>query len=120
MYRALADAVVVAHLAFVAFVVLGALLVPRRPWVAWIHLPAAAWGAAVELAGCICPLTPLESWLRSRGGGPIYGGDIVEHYVLPLLYPAALTRSLQVALGVVVLMFNLVLYGRLLARWARG
>jgi hypothetical protein len=109
----LADLVLVAHLAFVAFAVLGGLLVLRRPALAWVHLPCVAWAAFVELAGLVCPLTPLEVRLRMLGGATGYAGDFVGHYVTALLYPAGLTRGVQVALGALVLALNLVVYGRL-------
>jgi hypothetical protein len=119
VFRLLADAVVVLHLAFVGFVVLGGLLVLRRPRVAWVHLPAAAWGAWIEFAGWICPLTPLENWLRVRGGGAAYTSDFVGEYLLPILYPAALSRELQWTLGGAVLLINLFIYGVVLFRTAR-
>jgi hypothetical protein len=113
-YRALADAVLVLHLAFVAFAVAGGLLVMRRPRVAFVHLPAVAWSAWVELAGWACPLTPLENWLRELGGGATYSADFVEHYLLPVLYPAALTRELQLVLGALVLAINVAVYALVL------
>ena len=106
----LADLVVVVHFAFVAFVVLGGLLVLRWPRVAYVHIPAAFWGAAIEFAGGICPLTPLEHWLRRQGGGAAYSGDFIEQYILPLLYPSALTRTIQILLGLIVLAINLLVY----------
>lgn len=114
-YRALGDAVVLLHLGFIAFAITGALFVRRRRWVAWLHVPAVAWAAIVEIAGQVCPLTPLELWLRSRAGGPVYRGDFVEHYVMPILYPARLTRGVQIGLGLAVLVLNVVLYARALA-----
>jgi hypothetical protein len=115
-YRALADFVVIVHIAFVAFVVFGGLLVLRRPRLAWLHLPAAVWGVMIEFAGWMCPLTPLENSFRVRGGEAGYAGGFVEHYLLPVLYPAALTREVQLALGTIVLALNLAVYGALLAR----
>lgn len=120
LYRLLADLVVVVHLAFVAFVVLGGLLVLRRGWVAWLHLPAALWGALIELFGWVCPLTPLEQWLRRRAGEAGYQGGFVEHYLLPILYPGELTREIQVMLGVAVLVLNLAVYGWVLRRRRAG
>ncbi len=107
----LADLVVILHLSFVLFVVFGGLLVLRWPRLAWVHLPAAAWGAAVEFAGWICPLTPLEQWLRVEGGGHGYGSDFIERYVLPVLYPAGLTHNVQLVLGIVVVVINAAVYG---------
>ena len=92
------------------FVVLGGLLVLRWRWVAYLHIPAALWGAAIELGGWICPLTPLENWLRRQGGSAGYSGDFIEHYLLPVLYPSALTRPIQLMLGFLVIAANLGIY----------
>ena len=119
IYRALADLVLVVHLAFVLFVVLGGLLVLRWPLVAWLHVPAAIWGVLIEYTGWICPLTPLENSLRMRGGEAGYSGGFIEHYIQPVLYPAGLTRSTQVVLGSVVLLLNLAAYGIALSRMRR-
>ena len=120
LYRVLADAVVLAHTLFVAFVVLGGFLVWRWQWVAWAHLPAAVWGAAIEYGGWVCPLTPLENALRDRAGIAGYRGGFVEHYIIPLLYPAGLTPPKQAALGTFVLVVNLFAYGVVVRRMLRG
>ena len=109
-WRVLADAVVLFHLLFVAFAVAGGLLVFWRRWALWLHLPALAWAAFVEFTGRICPLTPLENRLRAAGGEAGYREGFVDHYLLPLLYPADLTRELQWTLGAGLLAFNLVVY----------
>jgi hypothetical protein len=109
-YRLAADAVLAAHLAFVLFVVCGGLLVLRTPRLGWLHLPAVAWAAFVELSGSICPLTPLEVTLRRGAGEAGYGGDFVEHYLVALIYPAGLTRELQMAIGAAVVLINLFVY----------
>lgn len=109
-YRLLADAIVLLHFAFVAFAVAGGALALRWPRIAWLHLPAALWAAAVEFMGWICPLTPLENALRAAGGASGYGGDFVAHYLLPVLYPAGLTRTTQMALGAIVVAANLAIY----------
>jgi len=116
IYRFLADAVLVLHLGFILFVVLGGLVVLRAPWLAWLHLPAVVWGVLIEVFGWICPLTPLENRLRALGGEGGYAGGFIEHYLTALIYPAGLTRSMQVALGVIVIAINLVIYIRLLTR----
>jgi hypothetical protein len=108
--RIAADAVVLVHLAFVLFVVFGALLVLRRPKLAWLHVPAVIWGALVEFAGWICPLTPLEIALRRAAGEAGYAGGFIDHYVVALLYPEALTRETQLALGTLVALINVCVY----------
>ena len=115
MSQFLADTVVVAHLLFIAFVVAGGLLGVRWPRVVWLHLPAAAWGALAELRGWVCPLTPLENWLRRRGGAP-YQGDFVARYLLPVIYPESLTPTRQRILGAAVIAVNLVVYAFVVRR----
>lgn len=119
-YRNMADAVVVFHLLFVAFAVAGGLLVLRWRWVAWLHIPVAAWATAIEFIGGICPLTPLENWLRVREGGPAYSSDFIARYVLPLLYPGELTREMQIGFGTIVLLLNVGIYGWVLHRQYRS
>jgi hypothetical protein len=108
--RILADAIVVAHLAFIAFVLVGGAWVLLRPRVAWVHLPAVAWVAYAELSATICPLTPLENVLRRRAGDAGYDGGFVEHYVIPVIYPAGLTPEIQSTLGAVVIAVNFAVY----------
>ena len=119
IYQVLADLTVGVHLAFVLFVVCGGLLVIKRPAMAWVHAPAAAWGAWVEFAGWICPLTPLENRLREQAGEAVYGGSFVERYLLPVLYPDALTRDIQFVLGALVVVGNVVVYAAAFARRRR-
>src|SRR5438094_2941161 len=99
LYRAAADLVLLVHLAFVLFVILGGLLVLRWPRLAYVHIPVALYGATIEFVGFICPLTPLEVWLRQRGGEAGYRGGFIEHYVTATLYPSGLTRGVQLWLG---------------------
>jgi len=115
----LADVVVLLHAGFVLFVVLGGLLVLRWPRTAWLHVPAAVWGTWIEFAGWICPLTPLENRLRARAGESGYATSFVEHYVVPVLYPAALTRELQWILGGLVVAINALVYLVVLRRARR-
>ena len=117
IFRWLADAVALLHAAFVAFVVLGGLLVLRWRRVAWLHVPAAIWGVLIEYSGWICPLTPLENALRERAGQAGYSGGFVEHYILRVLYPAGLTREMQWVLGALVLIINGLVYGSIWFRW---
>lgn len=110
MYGLLADAVLVAHFGFVLFVALGGLLVLRWRRLAWLHIPAAVWGAAIEFAGWICPLTPLENDLRARAGESGYEADFIARYLLPVVYPDGLTRRGQILLGSGALLINLAVY----------
>ena len=118
-YRAAADLVLITHFAFVLFVVLGGLLVIRWPRLAWVHVPVAVYGAIIEFLGFICPLTPLENTLRQRGGEAGYAGGFVEHYITATIYPAGLTRGIQLVLGVGVLVLNAVLYSIVVRRERR-
>jgi hypothetical protein len=110
MYPLLADLVLIVHLVFVIFVLCGGLLVLKWRWIARLHLPAAAWGAVVEFTGWICPLTPLENWLRVQGGEAGYEDDFTTRYLLPILYPVDLTRDIQLLLGTVVIVLNVAVY----------
>jgi Protein of Unknown function (DUF2784) len=109
-YRLLADATVAFHFAFIVFAVLGGLLVLRKPFVAWLHLPAVAWVAWLELTGAICPLTPLENDFRARAGQAGYEGGFIDHYLMPVIYPAGLTPQMQTILGIAVLVLNIAVY----------
>ena len=120
LIRLAADALALLHLGFVLFVAFGGLVVLRWPRLVWLHLPAAAWGAWVEFAGWICPLTPLENALRRIAGTAGYSGGFIDHYLWPLIYPAGLTHDVQLALGLGVVVINVAVYGVLLARRARN
>jgi hypothetical protein len=120
LYSLLADFVLILHLMFVPFVLFGGLLALKWPRAIWLHLPAVAWGAFVEFSGWVCPLTPLENWLRKQGGNTGYNSDFIEHYVLPVLYPTGLTREIQIVLGVIVLAVNCAVYGWLWKRACRA
>ena len=116
-YRLLADVVVLVHFGFVVFVVCGGVFVLWRRWMAAVHLPAAAWGVAIEFTGRICPLTPLENRLRAAAGDAVYAGDFVERYLMPVLYPPDLRRDVQIALGIAALAVNAAVY---LYAWRRA
>lgn len=116
IYSLLADLVFLAHLTFVLFVVFGGVAVWRIPKLAWLHVPAVIWGALIEFAGWICPLTPWEQSLRRLAGERGYSDGFVEHYLFPLVYPEGLTRNVQIVLGVLVLVINATAYAFILRR----
>jgi len=114
--RLAADATLLLHLAFIAFALFGALLALRWRWIPFVQLPAAAWGAFVEFTGRLCPLTELENHFRALAGQGGYSESFVERYLLPIIYPAGLTRHVQLVLAAVVLAINAGIYGYLLWR----
>jgi hypothetical protein len=116
LYRLAADTVLLLHLAFIVFVVLGAALVARWPRLVALHLPAATWGFFVEWTGRGCPLTDVENFLRVKAGSSGYADSFVEHYLLAVLYPDGLTRQSQVMLAAMVILVNVALYGWILYR----
>lgn len=115
-YGFFADFVVLFHFAFILFVLFGGFLVLKRRRLAWVHVPSFVWGTLVELFGWWCPLTPLEIWLREQSGRPGYQTGFIEHYILPVVYPAQLTREIQWVIGGAVLLINGVIYGVVLRR----
>ncbi|MBE3123573.1 MAG: DUF2784 domain-containing protein [Planctomycetes bacterium] len=120
LYQSLADVVLLAHLGFVAFMVIGGAAVLRWPRLAWVHLPAVIWAVLIEYAGWICPLTPLENALRQAGGEAAYAGGFIDHWVALVLYPAGLTRGVQVVLASLLLVLNTLVYWRLARRRGTG
>ncbi len=110
IHRALADLILVLHLAFIVFVVAGGLLALRSGWVPLVHLPAALWGVFIEASGRVCPLTPLENALRRAAGASGYEGGFVEHYLVPAIYPPALSHPVQLALAGLVVLANALVY----------
>ncbi|MDP4185387.1 MAG: DUF2784 domain-containing protein [Bacteroidota bacterium] len=117
IYRILADIIVMIHLGFILFVMLGGLLVLKYPRVVWVHLPLMIWGAVVEFFNIICPLTPLENYLRELGGGERYHSDFVEKYIIPVIYPEGLTIRIQFILGCLVVFINLIFYSIVIYRY---
>ena len=115
-----ADTLVILHLAFIVFVMLGGLLLLRWPRLIFLHLPAVIWGTLVELQGWLCPLTPLEQQFRTLAGETGYSGGFVQHYLLPIIYPAGLTRELQIILAISVISVNLVIYTLIYVKYRRN
>lgn len=120
IYGALASIVVAFHFVFIVFAALGGLIALRVRWIPWLHLPAAGWAAIVVLFGWICPLTPLENALRRAAGAEGYAGGFIDRYLVPVIYPAGLTREIQIGLGLALLALNLAVYAVVLRRRRRG
>ncbi len=110
IYKLLADLVMLFHLGFILFAMLGALLVIRWPRLVWLHLPVALWAMAIEFYGGICPLTPLENWLRIMADEGGYAENFITHYIGAVIYPGEITTAIRVMLGIGVLAINLALY----------
>lgn len=119
LYLFAADIVLLLHFAFILFVLAGGILVFRWHWLIWFHIPAALWGAVVVIAGWICPLTPVENMLRQAGGGQSYSGSFIERYLFPVIYPSGLDRETFIAMGVTVVVINLVVYTMFFFKKAR-
>ena len=119
-YSVAADAILILHLAFIVFVMLGGVLLLKWPRLIYLHLPAVGWGILVELQGWICPLTPLEQHLRRLAGEAGYSSGFIEHYLLPVIYPAWLTRDAQTLLALSVIIVNLVIYGAIILKHRRN
>ncbi len=117
LYRLLADGVLVLHLLLIIFGLLGGLLYFWRKWLLVLHVPMAVWISLIEFFGWVCPLTPLENNLRIAGGEAGYDGGFIEHYLSPLIYPAGLTRDLQLLLGVIATGINLAVYSLVVRHW---
>lgn len=120
LYSALANSVLIIHTAFIAFVVLGGLLVLWKPRMRWLHLPALAWGATVVTMGWVCPLTPLKNDLRAMAGQQGYDGGFIEHYLMSVIYPDGLTRPVQIMLALLLIIGNAALYTAIYKRLRRS
>jgi hypothetical protein len=112
IYNLAATAIALVHLAFIAFVLFGAFFLLKWPWLIWVHLPSAVWGVAIELFGWWCPLTKWENYFLERAGRAGYAGGFVSHYIMPIIYPAGLTRGIEIAIGIFVLVLNLTVYAK--------
>ena len=120
LYQLAADAVVLLHFGFILYVVLGGLLSYKWLYLLWLHLPAVIWWAVMSMAGWICPLTPLEIKFRAAGGGGHYSSGFIEHYILPVIYPAGLSRELQTTMGIALLVVNVLVYLGLIIKYKNG
>ena len=111
IYSILADLIIILHFLFIVFVVAGAFLVLKWTRVIYVHIPAAIWGILIEIEQWICPLTPLEVRLRMAAGESFYEGGFIEHYLVPIIYPPGLNRTMQIGLAIFVVVVNAGVYG---------
>lgn len=102
LFLAAADALVVLHLFWIVFLILGALPGSHWPWVKWTHLGALAFSIALQVFGWICPLTHIEVWLRSLGGAQPYEGTFIRHYIEQVVYAEIPRGALLIGTLVVV------------------
>ncbi len=111
MFFALAaDLLIIVHLGFIGFVMLGGFMLLKWRWLIFVHLPAVLWGVLLEFQGWICPLTPLEQALRRMSGQQGYTGGFIQHYILPVIYPPALNEDIQLILGILLILINVIIY----------
>ena len=110
LYQLAVNITVLLHFAFIVFVIFGGLLVFKWRWLIWLHIPASIWAALIAMVGWICPLTPVENMLRHAAGGQIYTGSFIERYLVPVIYPTGLNREIFIAMGVFVIVINMIVY----------
>lgn len=117
--RLLADLAVVLHGFYVLFVVFGALFVYRYPRLGWLHLPAVAWASWISTTAGVCPLTYFEHRMRVAAGNLVPEGTFVQRFLEPIIYPATLTPSIQILLGIGLAAINFVMYVLIWRRYHR-
>ena len=110
LYQLAADFIVLLHFVFIVFAVAGGVLVFKWRRLGYLHVPAAIWAALIIMAGWICPLTPIENMFRQAGGGEVYSVSFIERYLMPVIYPSGLSREIFIAMGVVIIVINVVVY----------
>lgn len=115
-YNICANMILIVHFAFICFVLFGAFMILKWPWVIYLHFPAFIWGILIEAYGWICPLAPIEQWLRILAGESGFQTGFIEHYLLPIIYPSGLTRSIQIGFAVLVGLINVLIYAWLFFR----
>ena len=111
MYELFANLTLIIHLIFILFVIFGGLLFFIFPKIIYIHLPALLWGIYIELTNSFCPLTNLENWFLHQGGLTTYSNDFINNYLFPIIYPEGLTTDIQIYLGIILIIINILIYG---------
>ena len=109
------------HFSFILFVIFGAILILKFKKVIYVHIPAVAWGAYIELSHSICPLTHLENYFLKKAGKDQYSVDFIENYIFKIIYPPALNYEIQTYLGVILIFVNLLIYYYIVKKiWTGG
>lgn len=116
IYRMLARLMIAIHVAYVAFVVFGSLLVLRWPGVMWAHFVAVVWAFLTLVFDLGCPVTPWEKAFWRRGGVEPYSEGFLQHHILRTRFSAEHSRRNHTVIGVMVLVINVAVYGIVLLR----
>ena len=111
MYEIASNLILLVHLIFIIFVVLGGLLFFASRKIIFIHIPALIWGIYIELTSSICPLTYLENWFLHKANLTTYSEGFIQNYLVPIVYPMSLTKDLQIYLGMTLIVVNIIIYG---------
>jgi hypothetical protein len=114
MYHIAVALAVVAHFAFLCYVIVGGFVALRWRRTIWLHVPAVLWGIAITTARLDCPLTWLERWSRAKAEmAPLPPDGFIAHYITGVLYPASWAGLVP------VVVFALVAVSWVLYVWTR-
>jgi hypothetical protein len=101
-YAVLAQATMVVHFAFLAYLTLGGYLAWRWRWTIWLHLAVVGWGVSIITIGQECPLTYVENWARRAAGEHDLAGGFINTYLTGVVYPPAYLTEVRVAVALLV------------------
>jgi hypothetical protein len=122
VFHLLAVGVLLLHLLWIVWVILGVLVTRHRPALRVFHIVSLLYSILSEVVPWpSCPLTFVEQWLEGRAGIVPYHGPFLVHYLEALIYPD-IPETLLVGSAVAVCLFNLGVYvvryrGRHLTGW---
>ena len=116
MYEIGADLTLIAHFAFIIFVVFGALLFIVSTKIIYLHVPALIWGIYIEITHSVCPLTYLENWFLQKANLSTYSEGFIQNYLVPIVYPTNLTKDLQIYFAIVLIVANMIMYGLIISK----
>jgi len=87
LFEVLAELVLLVHLLWILWVILGWMATRNRPLLRWFHIGSLLWGIVAEVGPWPCPLTIAEQWLELRAGPAPYQGGFLLHYLEIVIYP---------------------------------